>query len=78
MNEGTCVGVIVLAVLWGVVSAASFADNVVKEEKEWAWFWAVSFAASSLAITYCFSRLLWGREGMAAVWASATGSSGVG
>ena len=64
MNEGEAyyLAVLTFAVLWSVLSAAMLLGSADERNRSSAWFWAASFAASSLGAAYVFWRLLSGVE----------------
>lgn len=60
MTEITCPLVLALGAAWAVISAIFVLVGIAEEARKWAWFWAVSFAASSLVAACCFGTLAWG------------------
>jgi hypothetical protein len=62
VNEGEAyyLAVLTFAVLWSVLSAAMLLGSAHERNRSSAWFWAASFAASSLGAAYVFWRLLSG------------------
>ena len=64
MNEGEAyyLTVLTFAVFWSFLSAGMLLGSAHERNRSWAWFWAASFAASSLAAAYAFWRLLSGGE----------------
>ncbi len=62
MNEGEAyyTAVLTFAVLWSFLSAGMLLGSAHERNRSSAWFWAVSFAASSLGAAYAFWRLLSG------------------
>ncbi len=62
MSEGEAyyLAVLTFAVLWSVLSAVMLMGSAYEQNKGSAWFWAASFATSSLGAAYCFGKLLSG------------------
>ena len=62
MSEGEAyyLAVLTFAVLWSVLSAVMLMGSAYEQTKGSAWFWAASFATSSLGAAYCFGKLLSG------------------
>ena len=62
MSEGEVyyLAVLTFAVLWSVLSAVMLMGSAYEQNKGSAWFWAASFATSSLGAAYCFGKLLSG------------------
>ena len=54
--------VLLVAVLWVAISAVMLFASAEDRNRGAAWFWAVSFAVSSLVAAYCFGRLIWKGE----------------
>jgi hypothetical protein len=61
VNEGESyyTAVLTFAVFWSLLSAGMLLGSAHERNRSSAWFWAASFAASSLAAAYCFGRLIW-------------------
>ena len=64
MNEGEAyyTAVLTFAVLWSLLSAGMLLGSAHERNRSSAWFWAVSFAASSIGAAYALWRLLSGVE----------------
>ena len=50
------------AVFCAAISAVMLLASAKDRNTGAAWFWAVSFAVSSLVAAYCFGRLIWKGE----------------
>ncbi len=53
-------GILVSAMAWSVLNAVLFVAVVHEDDRAAAWFWAASFALSSLAAAWSFWELLGG------------------
>ncbi len=53
-------GILVSAIAWSVLSALLLAAVLHEDDRGGAWFWAASFALSSLAAAWSFWELLGG------------------
>jgi hypothetical protein len=64
VNEGEAyyLTVLTFAVFWSWLSAGMLLGSAHERNRSSAWFWAASFAASSLGAAYAFWRLLSGVE----------------
>ncbi len=51
-------GLLVVAAFWAVMSAIFLLGSPYEDDRFWAWFWASSFVAASLATAWCFWQLL--------------------
>lgn len=61
-REAYYLTVLTFAVLWSLLSVGMLLGSAYERNRSSAWFWAASFAASSLGAAYAFWRLLSGVE----------------